>query len=374
MLYASIRWVPSSARLSPLFLRWNTLERGSLYGPPALWTRCGRDRRSRARRMPVRGYGAEQPTTEYSSVRANPIEEQGTRACSNLRPRLIYLTAAVLGFAFFALEFVWYRMLGPILGGTAFTFGLILCLTRDWPRRRRLQLCLPAVATELVRVGVDLWMRSVSAVVPLSGRSVGSCRRLARAGGHVFRNTDPGLGIYRVHCRPACSVGERPAVSVVDRPVGARPTSVSKHLGMTYAWNTLGAIAGSLIAGFGGLPLLWHRDVAGDLPPLAVLSLGIVLGAAAIAIAAPRLLWPFWRFQRCHPVPRGGPTAAWRHSGIGPATPPACPPNSLPNTSRMAQRETTRHVWQADGIESSVGINNRTDSRSSSTARATATR
>ena len=34
----------------------------------------------------------------------------------------------MLGFTFFALELVWYRMLGPILGGTAFTFGLILCV------------------------------------------------------------------------------------------------------------------------------------------------------------------------------------------------------------------------------------------------------
>ena len=44
------------------------------------------------------------------------------------RPWLIYLAAAVLGFTFFALELVWYRMLAPILGGTAFTFGLILCI------------------------------------------------------------------------------------------------------------------------------------------------------------------------------------------------------------------------------------------------------
>ncbi len=41
---------------------------------------------------------------------------------------LVYATAAVLGFTFFTLELVWYRMLGPILGGTTFTFGLILCI------------------------------------------------------------------------------------------------------------------------------------------------------------------------------------------------------------------------------------------------------
>src|SRR6185503_15982487 len=32
--------------------------------------------------------------------------------------------------------------------------------------------------------------------------------------------------------------------------------AISRQLGMAYAWNTLGAIAGSLVGGFGGLPLL----------------------------------------------------------------------------------------------------------------------
>src|SRR6185295_8948407 len=36
--------------------------------------------------------------------------------------------AAVVGFAFFLMEMIWYRMLSPILGGSVFTFGLILCL------------------------------------------------------------------------------------------------------------------------------------------------------------------------------------------------------------------------------------------------------
>ena len=36
--------------------------------------------------------------------------------------------AGIVGFAFFLMEMVWYRMLGPILGGTVFTFGLILAV------------------------------------------------------------------------------------------------------------------------------------------------------------------------------------------------------------------------------------------------------
>ena len=41
---------------------------------------------------------------------------------------IIYAVAGIVGFAFFVMELVWYRMLGPILGGTTFTFGLILAV------------------------------------------------------------------------------------------------------------------------------------------------------------------------------------------------------------------------------------------------------
>ena len=41
---------------------------------------------------------------------------------------LIFATAAVVGLAFLLMELVWYRMLAPLLGGTTYTFGLILAV------------------------------------------------------------------------------------------------------------------------------------------------------------------------------------------------------------------------------------------------------
>jgi MFS family permease len=41
---------------------------------------------------------------------------------------LVLAAAALVGFAFFLMELVWYRMLAPILGGTSYTFGLILAV------------------------------------------------------------------------------------------------------------------------------------------------------------------------------------------------------------------------------------------------------
>ena len=40
--------------------------------------------------------------------------------------RFVLAACGIVGFAFFLLELVWYRMLSPLLGGSVFTFGLIL--------------------------------------------------------------------------------------------------------------------------------------------------------------------------------------------------------------------------------------------------------
>src|SRR5262249_20495980 len=36
--------------------------------------------------------------------------------------------SAAVGFVFFLMELVWYRMLAPLLGGSTFTFGLVLAV------------------------------------------------------------------------------------------------------------------------------------------------------------------------------------------------------------------------------------------------------
>src|SRR4029077_12009795 len=40
----------------------------------------------------------------------------------------LLLASAVVGFAFFLMELVWYRLLAPLLGGSVFTFGLVLAV------------------------------------------------------------------------------------------------------------------------------------------------------------------------------------------------------------------------------------------------------
>src|SRR5581483_12212621 len=43
-------------------------------------------------------------------------------------PAFVLAASAVVGFAFFLMELVWYRLLAPLLGGSVFTFGLVLAI------------------------------------------------------------------------------------------------------------------------------------------------------------------------------------------------------------------------------------------------------
>src|SRR5262249_19689007 len=72
---------------------------------------------------------------QYIGRRASPVAPSSEEPIAEntdpiaAAPEWFSLTAAgIVGFAFFLMEMVWYRMLGPILGGTVFTFGLILAV------------------------------------------------------------------------------------------------------------------------------------------------------------------------------------------------------------------------------------------------------
>jgi len=76
-----------------------------------------------------------------------------------LSPAFVLGASAAVGFAFFLMELVWYRMLGPLLGGTVFTFGIILAVALfgigvgSSPCLMRSAIALPASRCFFVRSG-----------------------------------------------------------------------------------------------------------------------------------------------------------------------------------------------------------------------------
>src|SRR6185436_13426608 len=51
-----------------------------------------------------------------------------TTATTGERVRATHAAAFIAGFSFLLLEVVWYRLLAPILGGSTYTFGLVLAI------------------------------------------------------------------------------------------------------------------------------------------------------------------------------------------------------------------------------------------------------
>jgi spermidine synthase len=276
----------------------------------------------------------------------------------------LLIASAVVGFAFFLMELVWYRMLSPLLGGSVFTFGLIL-----------------AVALAGIGIGGLLYgLTSEDRPASLSGFA-SSCLLEAAALGGVYALGDR-LAVLTLTLRPLASLDFGAAVAcwtlvtmVVVLPAaivagyqfpliialfGRGRHELGRQVGLVYAANTLGAIAGALAGGFGLLPglsapgawrfaavLLMALGICAtawswlqSARRLALFRLGGQLGLAAFALAC---------------LGASGPTAVWRHSGIGAGRATA----TLDSSNRFrdwvhAQRRAI--VWDEDGTESSVAL------------------
>jgi len=278
---------------------------------------------------------------------------------------LVLGAAAVTGFAFFLMELVWYRMLGPLLGGTVFTFGLILAValagiglgglfyaTVMSGRRSTPALLGTTCLLEALLLALPFAMGDRLAVLTLILRPLGSSMGFQ---GHVLVWTV----ISAIVVFPAAFISGIQFPLLVSL-LGRGSKEVGRQIGLAYAWNTGGAIVGSLAGGFLLLPLLsapgcWR----------AVATLLALLGAGFVVIGLRRGSG----FSRVSLVPAAlavvlvammlladGPTAAWRHSQIGVGRVSAGVTSS-PNALRSFARQQRAGIkWEVDGLESSVAL------------------
>ena len=276
--------------------------------------------------------------------------------------RLVLLAACLVGFVFLLMEIVWYRMLTPLLGGTTFTFGLILAIAllgvgigsgcfMFWAGRRVPGIGAFAVTCmlEALFLAYPLALGDRVAIVTILLRPLG----LVEFYGHVVGWTI----VTSIIVLPAAMMAGFQFPLLISL-LGKGERAVGEHTGLAYAWNTVGAIGGSLAGGFGLLPLLsapgawrlaigillllgfasliysWRRDARGAAQGVSVAS-----GAAALLMMLSI-----------------GPTAVWRHSPIGVGRVELA---DLQTRNRLRDwMGQTRHsiVWQRDGRESCVGV------------------
>jgi spermidine synthase len=275
---------------------------------------------------------------------------------------LLLISAAVVGFVFLLMELVWYRMMAPLLGGSTFTFGLILAVALlgiglgsaaySWfggARQPGLNAFALTCAAEAFFLTLPFALGDRIAVLTLLLRPLGAFGFY----GHVFAWTE----VTSIVVLPAAFVAgvQFPLLIAL---LGKGREKVGSHTGLVYACNTLGAIAGSLAGGFGLLPLLFATG-AWKFSVVVLAVLGAVVWIVslqserrALPIVAPAgvtLIALLLLFAT-------GPTIAWRQSPIGAGRGEESTVTSA-NTKEEWLRRARRFIsYQVDGVESCLGI------------------
>ncbi len=296
---------------------------------------------------------------EDTTETAAPVAVSVTQAST----AFLLVASGVVGFAFFLMELVWYRMLGPLLGGSVFTFGLIL-----------------AVALAGIGIGGLLYsLIGVNRPASLAGLAV-SCLLEAAAIAFAFALGDR-IAILALLLIPlghasfgALIAGWTMVAMIVVLPAaiisgyqfpqlialfGRGRENVGRQIGLAYAANTLGAIAGSLAGGFIVLPLL-SVPGAWRFAALCLVGLGIAAALLSMKTAPARgrhILVPLSLASLTVLLLTAvGPTAVWRHSGIATGTAGITTLTSAQQLRTWTNSQRGLVEWQADGFESSVAL------------------
>ena len=298
----------------------------------------------------------EEPAPEEAEAEV-PAAERTPRATF----RLVLTASCVVGFVFFLMELVWYRMMGPILGGSTYTFGIILMvallgigaggliygMTTGNRRPTGLHFAVTC-ALEALFIILPFAAGDSIAHVALEMRGL-------QAGGFGALAMTWAL-VATVVVLPASLIAgyQFPLLVAI---LGSGRRGVAREVGLTYAWNTVGAIAGSIAGGFGLIPLL-------SAPTAWKLSAWLLVVLAAMFLALEARHGAGWRRLATGSAIglvavlltlSTGPTAFWRHSGIGAGRFGSEPhsPNNLRDSIHF-QNRTIR--WETDGRESSVAL------------------
>lgn len=281
------------------------------------------------------------------------------------------LTAAgVTGFVFLLLELVWYRMLGPLLGGSTYTFGLILTIallgiglggllytTRGASRSPTLLGFAATCGLEAVFIAVPFALGDDLAVATLVLRGFG----FSGLAGHAL-----GWGVITAVVALPAAVIAGYQFPMLIALLGQGRAAVSRHVGLAYATNTLGSILGSLAGGFFVLPWLtapgtwkltvWALVITGA--TAMVLSLRARTSSVA-ALIRPGLAAVLAMALILLPI---GPTAVWRHSPIGAGRADGVLGNTTRNALRRWKEQQRAAVsWEVDGRESSLALSTLND-------------
>lgn len=261
------------------------------------------------------------------------------------------------------MEIVWYRMLAPLLGGSTFSFGLILACALlgiglggvayaffDLKRTASLRFFALTCAAEAFFIALPYALGDRIAMATMLLRPLGTLG----FHGHVIAWS----AICFLVIFPAAFISGLQFPLLIAL-LGSGQKSVGSQTGAAYAWNTVGALAGLFAGEFGFLPMF---SAPGVWKMVVVLLSAVAVAAAFLDLTRERrwirLLPPFATVAGALALLLAiGPTAFWRHSqiGVGYLRQYQGSPNEM---HELVNRIRRRVLWETDGIESSVALAN----------------
>lgn len=245
-------------------------------------------------------------------------------------PRAFWILplAMLSGGVSFAYEVLWTRLLGHVLGGSIYAFATMLASVlvgiavggaigarlATNPRTAARGFAMAQVATAIL---ATLAFFAIDQV-PAFARHIG-----AGSSAGLLANAALAMAIL---VPPALAIGTTFPFAV--RVLARGPADASPASARVYAWNTAGAITGSIAAGFFVLPALGYAGTlvaavatnlvlaggASLLAPAARVFAGIAAGAALLAIARPS---EPWRLLRTSPLSGQSASGDVTYFGVG---------------------------------------------------------
>jgi len=295
------------------------------------------------------------------AIQEPPPPSAAVKPAGFIPPGFVFWSAGLLGFVFMQMELIWYRMLSPLLGGSTYTFGLILAVAllgigiggvayalRSQSSRATLRVFALTCGLEAFFLAVPFALGDRIAVLAALLHPLG---QIGMGGQVIGWSLITGLVVL-----PAAVVSGYQFPLLIGI-LGRGKEKVGQHIGLAYAWNTGGAITGSLAGGFFVLPLLtapagW-KLMATLLILLCVTAVWISLRRKEdkffSVLTAAIIVWTILMLQST------GPTSVWRHTPIG-AGRVDLTGKSHNEIKAWRNRARWEIVWEAEGLEASLGL------------------